>query len=472
MKEEMDFSLPNDNKQNRTKRRFGGFPTIVSIIVIIVMMGFIVQEIIDHLQKKESPPQPSTPAEEKALAKRLEDRDLSLTAAQAWIRFMNRANLTEKEKANYYYRIGRLFQDGKQYDRALEYYYRSELTAAVKEIEVEMRQRKQECFQKLGNFTGLDRELKAMTSMGVVEPVKSDENIVAEIGERKITDRELDRQINTYIDIELGRYKSILNPDDLSREKERLHDQFKNKERRLQFLNQLVAIELLNRESNQLKLDTLPENRETVERLVSDFFAQKVLEKILRERVAVTESDLKDYYNSHQDEFTEKEKAAISMIAVNDEETAKKAIEELDAGASFEETARKYNIEKELQDSGGKLEGEIEKDGFVPGFGNNPEINSHIFSLGEGKFSGAPVRTGDKYYIFRVDSLTPKSVKPFGEVKNAVEIKKRRQKEQEAYSAYIEELNKKHKAIIHSSLFQIETNTNKTSEKDTSDNTK
>lgn len=472
MKEGLDFSLPNDMKEKKHGRRYGGFPTVVSIIVIVVMLGFIAQEIVDQLEKKEHVSPTVNPEEEKALAKRLEDRNLSLPAAQAWIRYMSRVNLTDTEKANYYYRIGRLFHDGKYYDRALEYYYRSELTAKVPEIELEMNRRKQECFQKLGNFSGLDRELKAMTSIGGTEPEKSDENIIAEIGERKITDRELERQISTYIDIELGRYKAVLNADELEKEKERLYDQFKQSERRLQFLNQMVAYELLNRESNQLKLDTLPENIETVQWLISEFYAQKVLEKMLKERVVVTESDLKDYYNAHKDEFTEKEKANVSLISVDNEETANKIIEELKAGTSFEEAAKKYNSDEFLINTGGKIDGEIEKGGSIPGFGNDSELNAHIFSLGEGKFSDKPVKRGDKYYIFRVDSLTPASVKPFDEVKRTVEIKKRRLKEQDSYNSYMEELKKKHKVLIHFSSFSSNTATEKDTDQNSSDKSK
>ena len=81
MKEELDFSLPDDNKIEKSGRRFTGFPTIVSIIVIIVMLGFIVQEIYDQLGKKNHVSPTVNPEEEKSLAKRLEDRNLSLPAA-------------------------------------------------------------------------------------------------------------------------------------------------------------------------------------------------------------------------------------------------------------------------------------------------------------------------------------------------------------------------------------------------------
>ena len=472
MKEELDFSLPNDNKIGQSGRRFTGFPTIVSIIVIIVMLGFIVQEIYDQLGKRNHVSPSINPEEEKALAKRLEDRNLSLPAAQAWIRYMSKVNLTDTEKANYYYRIGRLFHDGKFYDRALEYYYRSELTAKVPDIELEMNRRKQECFQKLGNFSGLDRELKAMTSIGGAEAVKFDEEIIAEIGERKITDRELERQISTYIDIELGRYKPVLNPDELEREKERLYDQFKQNDRRLQFLNQIIAYELLNREANHQKFDTIPENIETVQWLINEFYAQKVLEKMLKERVVVTESDLKDYYDAHIDEFTEKEKANISLISVDNEETANKVLEELKTGTSFEETAKKYNSDELLINSGGKIDGKVEKGGSIPGFGYDSELNAHIFALGEGKFSDKPIKRGNKYYIFRVDSLMPATVKSFDEVRRTVEIKKRRLKEQESYNSYIEELKKKHKVLIHFSSFSQNKGTEKDTDTNSSDKSK
>ena len=96
MKNDLDFSLPNDSKQEPRKRRAATLPTVVSILLLIVLAVFVIQEL---LEKKEEIIDKGRAYSEKELAEKLEDRGLSLTAAQAWMRYVNKSALNKKEKA-------------------------------------------------------------------------------------------------------------------------------------------------------------------------------------------------------------------------------------------------------------------------------------------------------------------------------------------------------------------------------------
>ncbi len=150
MKEEPNFDPQSDYEKHRPKWRLIVFSTIVSILVLIVLTMFVIQELIDQAQKQEYQVGRSSAEDEKMLAETLEDRGLDLMAAQSWIRYINKTHLNKRDKAKCFYRIGRLFQESKRYDRALEYFYRSELTNIFQDLEAQIEQRKRECFEKLG----------------------------------------------------------------------------------------------------------------------------------------------------------------------------------------------------------------------------------------------------------------------------------------------------------------------------------
>ena len=129
---------------------FAIFPMSVSLIVLVVLGMFVVQELKDQQEKKKNAIDNGSADEEKHLAEMMEIKGLHAMAAQSYIRYLSRSQLQRKEKAQYYYRIGTLFHKGKRYDRALEYYFRSDMTKSLPEIRVELSQKIKECFEKLG----------------------------------------------------------------------------------------------------------------------------------------------------------------------------------------------------------------------------------------------------------------------------------------------------------------------------------
>jgi len=150
MKQELNFGPQTDNEKHPPKRHLIIFSTTVSILVLIVLTVFVIQELIEQTKKQEYQVSRSSSEDEKMLAETLEDRGLDLMAAQSWIRYINKTHLNKRDKAKCYYRVGRLFQESKRYDRALEYFYRSELTNIFQDLEAKIEQRKRECFEKLG----------------------------------------------------------------------------------------------------------------------------------------------------------------------------------------------------------------------------------------------------------------------------------------------------------------------------------
>ncbi len=94
-------------------------------------------------------------------------------------------------------------------------------------------------------------------------------------------------------------------------------------------------------------------------------------------------------------------------------ELADKIEQELKAGATMEEVAKKYSLE--TMDTGF-----LDRSNGVPGLGIGPQFTEQVFSLAKGEIS-QPYEAVRRYVIARVDDIKPARLPDFAEVKSKVE---------------------------------------------------
>ncbi|MCX5753021.1 MAG: hypothetical protein NTW97_05165 [Candidatus Krumholzibacteria bacterium] len=75
------------------------------------------------------------------LALKFEDQKLSGAAARAWTEYLESARPGDEDAARIWFRVGKLYQEGGDNERAIEAYYRSEALAKIDEIEPEISKR-------------------------------------------------------------------------------------------------------------------------------------------------------------------------------------------------------------------------------------------------------------------------------------------------------------------------------------------
>ena len=426
-----------------------------------------VREFISRTEEKKRTVAGAAAADEMQLATRLEESGVNVPAAQAWLRYMNRARLNDEEKAMYFYHVGTLYQNARRYERALENYYRSQETARLEDVEQDIKQRVDICLEAL-NVAGAGRTAPEPPDLSATGAAIDESDIVAEFGDTKITALEIEEQIEDFIAAELSRKSDELSADELVEEEKILRARFMKTEHRLEFLDRLISMKLLAAEAKRLELDTLPENVRAAERALLGFYAERVVEDAADRRLFITEAELKEYYDSHTEEFIEKKKARVRVIRVGDEQTAKDAIREIRAGATFEECARKYNEDPELRESGGKIGKEVSTSADVPGAADDALIHSHIFFLDEGEVSRRPVLSNNSYFVFKVEARIPERTRPFEEVRHIVEKKKRKMAEKDLLRDLIEELRSRENVIVHDSNLQPGPDIEKEEKKDPS----
>jgi peptidyl-prolyl cis-trans isomerase D len=129
--------------------------------------------------------------------------------------------------------------------------------------------------------------------------------------------------------------------------------------------------------------------------------------------VQISEDDYKRAYQQRQDQFREPEQADVRHILVKTKEEADKIKKDLDAGAKFDELAKKYSQDPGSKDKGGLYTG-VTRGQMVP------EFDKAAFTLPIGKVSD-PVKTDFGFHVIRVDARREARVKPLSEVKPELE---------------------------------------------------
>ncbi|MBC8338987.1 MAG: peptidyl-prolyl cis-trans isomerase [Rhodospirillales bacterium] len=128
----------------------------------------------------------------------------------------------------------------------------------------------------------------------------------------------------------------------------------------------------------------------------------------LAAEISVSEKDIKETYEAHEDEFTKKELRQVKQMILADEKDAQKAAKALSQGRDFAVVAKEIaGMDATTIDLGS-----ISKE-HLP----FPELADAVFALELGKNS-APLKSALGWHLFRVEGLKPGGVKSLDEVRD------------------------------------------------------
>jgi hypothetical protein len=305
MNEKLDFSLP-------AKKQKKSFLPILSVVLLIVLIGLSLINILVFSGRagfarpfqngvRSTSYLSSQQVEE--LASRLAGRDLYAQAASVWQDYLSGAALSDTERAKTLFQIGTLLEKAGTYAQAIEYFYRSEMTAKIDELEPQINVHLRDCFQKLGMFSALRYELMDRTSFEKQEPAGG--KIVAEIGPEKITEADLDAMIEETIDNQLAPIASFMTADQLNDRKQKMLEQYKSPEAKTQFLQSWLAQEVLYRQALEQNMPDEPEVKKVLEDMTRSVLSRQLMNKELADKINVTETDLQTYYQANKDKYIE-----------------------------------------------------------------------------------------------------------------------------------------------------------------------
>jgi len=448
MEEKLDFSLPDKKPKTSLAPR-------ISIILLlpIIALGLATFIKVSYQSPQLDTANASLSAEKtKDLAAKLANRSLYTRASEVWQEYLSVADLPDTERAKALFQIGTLLERAARYEEAIEYYYRSESTAELSELEPQINSHIKDCFEKLGKFSALRYELMDRTSFKETEQAGS--RIVAEIGAEKITEADLDSIIEKTIDNQLAPMTAFMTTEQLNEQKKKILEQYKDASARLDFLQSWVTQEVLYRQALEEQLSEEPSTKSVIEDLVRGALSQQLMHKELADKINITESDLQTYYQANQEKYLEAAKVSISHILVEDQKQADDLLDRIKKGEDFAALARDFSIDQDTKEKGGMIDIEAREGSYVPVIGEHAELNEKIFAADAGEVLAEPFQTEKGWEIIKVRQKQPTRQKTFDEVRQQVITALLSQKRQDVQTDLVKQMMDKYEVIVHTSLFK------------------
>ncbi|MEE0434953.1 MAG: peptidylprolyl isomerase [Peptococcaceae bacterium] len=175
---------------------------------------------------------------------------------------------------------------------------------------------------------------------------------------------------------------------------------------------------------------------------VSDAMLKRMIEeklyydKLLADIQSGVTVDAEAYYNENTDQFDVDDQVDAKHILVDDEETAKDIIKQLDDGADFSKLAAKYSTDAATAQKGGEL-------GYFSANEMVTEFSDAAFALEPGQYTKEPVKTSYGYHVILCEDKKAAHHQSFEEVKDELTEQLTNQEVQTEYASLMSELKSK-----------------------------
>lgn len=206
-------------------------------------------------------------------------------------------------------------------------------------------------------------------------------------------------------------------------------------------VEQAIDFKLLTQEAKKSKVEDSKEYKEALEvlkgQLMLDIWSAKE-----REKIKVSESKIKQFYNENKDKLVVPEMANARHILVKTKNEANAIITELNKAGSkaeekFIELAKAKSIDPSAQ-NGGAL-GEFPRDQMVP------EFSKAAFGLKNGTYTKTPVQTQFGFHVIYLIDKKKQSLVKYEDAKPMIEETIRTNEAREAIMKKASDLKKKAK---------------------------
>ena len=394
---------------------------------------------------------------DKDIAAEFENRGLFGNAIESLTAYLQNTKVLDEEKARAYYRIANMYMKKGEYENAIKFYFYSEKVRKIDELKGEINRNLLECYRKSGNLAGLNAELASRSSLNSEAEEKKISEVLAEIGEQKITKADLDKKIQEMVDLQIKQFQKYqgagknMSADELNKQKEAMINSITG-EQKNQILMQWVQSEILYRAGLEQGLTNSPDFEKNIENFRKQYIAQQVMSSEL-EKINFSENDYKDYYEAHKNEFKDPEKIKLGLIKSISKGDADAIISKLKSGKNFEQIAQQSSTDEMTAKNGGRINYWIDKKMGIPGISNTENAMSYIFSLKTNEYSKTAFESDGAFFIFKVFERQPEKSLTYEEAREKVAAEKNRNKEQEIMKQYIEKLKEKYKVVLHYEKF-------------------
>jgi peptidyl-prolyl cis-trans isomerase C len=269
----------------------------------------------------------------------------------------------------------------------------------------------------------------------------SQDALVAKIGEKNITLSDFNKILNFY-------------------DPEKLKVIEKNPQVKEQLLQQMVQALVVSQVAKQSGFDAKPDIKEQMELLNNSFIANEYLKREVVQKVTVSDSDVKTYYDTHKDEFktpeTIRARHILFPVEASATDAAKKKVYEkaaetlkkIKGGEDFAKLASELSGDPGSKSKGGEL-------GFIARGKTVKPFEDALFALKPGEISGV-VETKFGYHIIKAEERKNAAEEPFEDAKEKIRQKITQERVKSAVTEFIDKAMKDTKAEIFPEALQDE----------------
>jgi len=210
---------------------------------------------------------------------------------------------------------------------------------------------------------------------------------------------------------------------------------------------------LFAQEARRLKVDKDPDVQYKIEEFTKGILTQALLEQAVNKNIAVTDQEIKQYYDANKSEFQvpERVKASHILIAVpaDASESVKKEkkaraeeiLAKIKKGEDFSELAKQYSDDAATKNRGGVI-------GFFSKGSKEPAFEEAVAKLKKDEVS-SPVLTSKGYDIIKVLETKAAETKSLEDSRSRISSKLEQKKRNEAIEALLKDIKGRTEVVIY-----------------------
>ncbi len=232
-------------------------------------------------------------------------------AANTYLQYLEEYRPGKGREANTYYTVANIyFERVKDYDKALEYFFKIKYLYPESKLQSDVSKKIVACLERLDRTNDAVRiyEKEAALKPDSVRQNRPGD-ILAESGSHKVTQGDLDFEIS-----KLPPY---------------IQDQFKSKKKKEELVQQIIIQDLLYDSARRKGLDKDKEVIEGVFNAKKALMVQKLISDEIKDQVKIDKDDVHLYYLAHKEKYTEKDDKGKVTRQKSFDEAAQQAANDL-----------------------------------------------------------------------------------------------------------------------------------------------
>ena len=203
-----------------------------------------------------------------------------------------------------------------------------------------------------------------------------------------------------------------------------------------QFLDGLAKEKVLIYQAQKEKLHRREDVKQQIEDAREQILLEAMVEELKKDRIYVPDSEIKEYYEKHKDEYLHPEKVRASHILVKTRSEAEDILKKLKEGSSFSRLARQQSLDVVTAPNGGDID-YFERGEMVPEF---EKAVSNLKNIGD--ITGI-IRTQFGYHVAKLTGRKKMEAKTLEEASDEIRKMLQKDKFDKVVDDYIKDYNVK-----------------------------